>query len=166
MKIIIAKKLVGTVGIITAIAAILLLYKGYTSATKPEVINTVYPLFSSGISWSPKVPVTLPPRSNYNPATSTLRGFEVVSLPTTSTQNIGATVEPLRNYYDQLLLQQGWHIDVKYQADGPGGSVWGFTKGSEVLIFSYTSTFLTQKPNTPEQCPCTVVFIIIGGQLS
>jgi hypothetical protein len=138
-----------------------------TIATKitSHTIESVYPLFSDGISWSPKVAVNLPARSLYNPTKQTIVGYQVTSLPTASTEDIGGTVEPLRNHYNQILLKDGWKIDINFHADGPGGSVWGFRKGDEVLILSYTSTFFNNQPDAPAQCPCTVVFTIIGGTL-
>jgi hypothetical protein len=136
-----------------------------TTPANTTTIDAVYPLFSTGISWSPKISVSLPPRSNYNPTDQTIVGYQVTSLPTASTEDIGGTVEPLRNYYDQLLVKNGWSIATQFEADGAGGSLWGFTKGNDILIFSYTSTFMNQQPNQPEQCPCTIVFTIIGGTL-
>ncbi len=136
-----------------------------TETVSTVTINTVYPLFNEGISWSPKVAVHLPPQSLYNPTKQTIEGYQVTSLPTASTENIGGTVEPLRNYYNELLIKSGWRIDINFQADGPGGSVWGFRKGNEALILSYTSTFFNNQPGAPSQCPCTVVFTIIGGTL-
>jgi len=130
-----------------------------------DVIDAIYPIFSTDISWSPKVSVSLPPQSDYNPTKQTIVGQEVVSLPTASTEDIGGTVEPLRNYYDQLLVKAGWTIATNFEADGAGGSLWGFTKGNDILIFSYTSTFMNLQQGQPEQCPCTVVFTIIGGTL-
>lgn len=109
--------------------------------------------------------VSLPPNSNYNPTKRTIVGYQVSSLPTASTEDIGALVGPLRDYYDRLLLQKGWTINTKFQADGPGGSLWGFTKGSDILILSYTSNFMDREPNRPVRCPCTIVFTIIGGTL-
>ena len=129
------------------------------------VIDALYPLFSTGIAWSPKVSVSLPPRSDYNPTSQTIVGEEAMSLPTASTEDIGAMVEPFRNYYDQLLLQKGWNININFEADGPGGSLWGFTKGNDILILSYTSTFYNKQSDRPEQCPCTIVFTVIGGTL-
>jgi len=157
--------LFGSAGLIIGIAAVSLLFAGRAAAPAPDTIDAVYPLFGSGISWSPKVSITLPPLSDYNPATSTIVGYEVVSLPTAATSNIAGIAEPLRNYYDQLLVSQGWHINTNFEADGPGGSLWGFTKGKDILIFSFTSTFYNKQPNQPEQCPCSVVFTIIGGEL-
>jgi hypothetical protein len=136
-----------------------------TNADTGATIDAVYPLFNERISWSPKVAVSLPPRSNYNPLERTIVGYQVTSLPTASTENIGDTIEPLRNYYNEKLLPLGWRIQANFQADGPGGSVWGFRRGEEVLILSYTSTFFNNQPDTPSQCPCTVVFTIIGGTL-
>lgn len=148
------------------VAAVSFLFAGRAAAPTHDTIDAVYPLFSTGMSWSPKVSVSLPPRSDYNPATSTITGYEVVSLPTAATDNIAGIAEPLRDYYDRLLVTNGWHIDIKFEADGPGGSLWGFTKGNQILIFSYISTFYNQQPNQPEQCPCSIVFTIIGGELT
>jgi len=159
------KLMCAIVGLVLGFAAISFIYAWHGEAPAQDTIDAVYPLFSSGISWSPKVSVSLPPRSDYNPATSTIVGYEVVSLPTAPTGNIAGIAEPLRNYYDQLLVSKGWHINTSFEADGPGGSLWGFTKDKDVLIFSYASTFYNQQPNTPEQCPCSIVFTIIGGTL-
>ena len=134
-------------------------------AVASSIIDAMYPLFNTGISWTAKESVSLPPRSSYNPTNQIIEGYQVTSLPTASTEDIGATVEPLRNYYDQLLLKNGWTIDINFEADGAGGSLWGFTKGNDILILSYTSTFMNSQPNTPAQCPCTIVFTIIGGTL-
>jgi len=135
------------------------------SATDTDILNAAYPLYGTGISWGAEVPVTLPPHSDYNPATTTFIGYQVSSLPTPTTNDIAAVTEPLRDYYDKMLLAAGWNIDTNFEADGPGGSIWGYTKGKDVLIFSYNSLFLNQQPNQPEQCPCTVNFIILGGEL-
>lgn len=135
------------------------------AAIPQETIYAVYPLYSAGISWSPKVRVSLPPHSMYNPTGKIISGYQATSLPTASTDDIGALVGPLRHSYDQLLLKKGWAIDTNFEADGPGGSLWGFTKGNEILILSYTSTFYNDQPGVPEECPCTVVFTIIGGTL-
>lgn len=134
-------------------------------ASNTGVIGSLYPLFSTGITWTSQVSVSLPPLSNYNPTTQTIVGEQVTSLPTASTADIGAIVGPMRDYYDRVLLEKGWVIDIKFEADGAGGSLWGFTKGNDVLILSYTSTALYQDPNAPKQCPCTLVFTIIGGTL-
>jgi hypothetical protein len=154
-----------TASVATTVATSTIATTSKVVAATPGVIDAVYPLFASGISWSNKVSVSLPPRSNYNPTDQTIEGYQVTSLPTASTEDIGATVEPLRNYYDQLLIKNGWTINNNFEADGAGGSLWGFTKGSDILILSYTSTFMNNQPNTPSQCPCTIVFTIIGGSL-
>jgi hypothetical protein len=130
-----------------------------------DVIDAVYPLFSTGITWSPKVSVSLPPKSDYNPTDKIIDGYQVSSYPTASTEDIGGVVGPMRDYYDRLLLQKGWTMDTKFEADGPGGSLWGFTKAGDILILSYTSTFMDIEPGRPNRCPCTVVFTIIGGSL-
>ena len=156
---------VGAAGLVLCITVIFFLYTGYRTAPAPTVIDAIYPLYAGGLTWSPKLAVTLPPKSSYNPTKQKIVGYQVSSLPTPSTNDISSVVEPLRNQYDYLLLKEGWYMDTNYEADGPGGSLWGFTKGNKVLIFSYTSTFLNQQPHTPEQCPCTVVFTIIGGEL-
>ena len=185
MKLTWQKALCGIAGLVVGLAGGILLHVTQTATTlaaapmatstlattstvvaeAPSVIDAVYPLFSGNISWTNKVSVSLPPRSNYNPTNQTIEGYQVTSLPTASTGDIGATIEPLRNYYDQVLIKNGWKINNDFEADGAGGSLWGFTKGNDILILSYTSTFMNSQPNQPEQCPCTIVFTIIGGTL-
>lgn len=154
----------GLAGLAVGIIAVSLFVAG-RDAPAPDPINDVYPLFRIGISWSPKVQVEVPPRSNYNPTGQTIVGYQITSLPTASTVDIGATVGPMRDYYDRVLLQKGWSINPKFQADGPGGSLWGFTKDDDVLILSYTSSAIDAEHSRPKRCPCTIVFTIIGGTL-
>ncbi len=161
----VGKVVCGIAGLLVGVFAVVFLFSTHTSVSNQDVIDAVYPLFSDGLSWSPKVSVNVPPHSDYNSTGQAIVGYEAVSLPTASTGDIGAVVEPLRNYYDQLLVKSGWTIDPQFEADGPGGSLWGFAKGNDILILSYTSTFMNQQQGQPRQCPCTIVFTIIGGTL-
>jgi len=155
----------GAAGLLAGFLSVLSVQAMHSAAADADVIDAVYPLFSAGINWSPKVSVSVPPKSDYNPTDRAIVGYQVTSYPTASTEDIGGVVGPLRDYYDRLLVGGGWTIDTNFEADGPGGSLWGFTKGDKILILSYTSTFMDQEPNTPERCPCTIVFTIIGGEL-
>lgn len=154
----------GVAGLVIGLSAVIF-FAAQSRANDAAVIDTVYPLFDAGIRWTSKVSVTLPPLSSYNPINRTIEGYQVTSLPTESTTDVGAVVGPMRHYYDLLLLQKGWTMDTKFEADGPGGSLWGFTKGDDILILSYTSTFLNTDTGQPVRCPCTVVFTILGGTL-
>ncbi len=133
------------------------------TATGEDAFQSVYPLYDTNIVWDAKVALSVPPHTATNPTNSTIRGYEIESELTATTSEISAFTEPFRDYYDRVLLAKGWAIDPTFQADGPGASIWGFTRGTEILIFSYTPTFLVDHPNEPVQCPCKITFSILGG---
>lgn len=78
-----------------------------------------------------------------------------LSATTTTSQ---ATLPHFENTKD--LERLGYKPDMSLSADGPGSSVWGYTKtenGDEsVILFSYNTQPSSSNPNEPLQfnCPC------------
>jgi hypothetical protein len=160
------KYLFGAIAIaVLAIIAVAWATSNKGPSAETEVLHAAYPLYAQGIVWGQEVPLSVPPHVATNPTDQTIVGNLITSLQTATTTDVAAITEPLRTYYDKMLLGNGWSIKTAYQANGPGSAVWGYTKGNDVLIFSYTSTFLDQFVNQPVQCPCTVGFSILGGSL-
>jgi len=163
----ISKKSIASAVILVIAVAIGVAYLTH-SQTPPaadEVLHAAYPLYAQGITWQDEAPLSVPPHIATNPTDQTIVGNVVSSLPTATTTNIASITEPFRDFYDKILVANGWSITPKYEAGGPGSAAWGYTKGNNVLIFNYQSTFLNQQPNQPEQCPCTIEFSILGGKL-
>jgi hypothetical protein len=136
-----------------------------TPATAEAAIASVYPLYTHHITFGEQVRLSVPPKTGTNPTDNTISGYLITSDSTATTTDISSISEPFRMFYDKKLIKKGWSINPKFQADGPGASIWGFTKGKEVVIFAFTTTFLGTKPNQPVECPCTLVFTILGGLL-
>jgi putative hemolysin len=69
------------------------------------------------------------------------------------------------------LESQGFKADPSMSADGPGSSVWGYSKGSgentQVVIFSYEVKPTSSNPNEPLQfnCPCNATVSIFVSDL-
>ena len=132
-------------------------------ASEEDAIAAVYPLYTHSIVWTDAVRLSVPPHTSTNPTKHTINGYVLSSKPTATTTDISSITEHFRNYYDEKLLEDGWSIDPTYQSDAPGASVWGFSRGKEVVIFSFTPTFLNKKPGSVGHCPCTIRFDILGG---
>jgi len=160
------KAIIGAVLLVVIVAVVVAMLTSHTGPPQSEeVLHAAYPLYAQGIVWNDEVPLSVPPRVATNPTDQTIIGNVVTSIPTATTTNVASVTEPFRDFYDKALIANGWSIAPKYQADGPGSSVWGYTKDQNILIFSYQSTFLDQKPDQPVRCPCTLQFSILGGTL-
>ncbi|MEI6529020.1 MAG: MliC family protein [Candidatus Falkowbacteria bacterium] len=68
-------------------------------------------------------------------------------------------------YYDNQLTANGWGKNKDYVADGPGTSIWAYTKGSKIIVLSYTSEELNPSTNRPFSCPCQMTFSIFYGEI-
>lgn len=68
----------------------------------------------------------------------------------------------------QELKSMGYEENMNLSADGPGSSTWGYTKGNNMVIFSYKTTPSTNNPNEPLEfdCPCDVSVSVFTGTTS
>lgn len=68
----------------------------------------------------------------------------------------------------KLLESMGYTLNQNLSADGPGSSMWGYTKGNKVITYSYKTAPTSSSPNEPLSfdCPCQVSVSVFTGTLS
>lgn len=67
----------------------------------------------------------------------------------------GLSIEGYRNALPEKLARTGWILDLRFDADGPSGTHWGYRKpegdGLRFLIFSATQSDCTSEGDSPER---------------
>jgi len=129
------------------------------SSTTPEknnLVSDIYPLYSN-LLWNNEIATTT------NMFGLQFSGFGIDTRYITD-DKYNKLDPSFREYYDTKLTAKGWVQNKDYDADGAGSSVWGYTKGKDVIILSYHSTAINQKPNEPLSCPCNMTFYIFSGE--
>ena len=134
-------------------------YQGTCSvgeSKKHNLAADLYPLYSK-LSWNKETATTTDIFGLH------LSGFEIDSQSINDAKYFQSNIS-FKKYYDNKLLTSGWALNKDYEADGAGSSVWAYTKGSEMIILSYNSEAINQKPNEPLSCPCNMTFSIFSGE--
>lgn len=116
----------------------------------------LYPLYSN-LSWEKE--------ENYYDKHYKISGYKIISK-NISNEEYYKFEESFYNYYNKKLVSLGWFPDSKYQADGAGSSVLGYTKGDNIIILSHSSQSINPVDNQPFDCPCNMTFSIFSGNLN
>lgn len=119
--------------------------------------NVIYPLYPN-LSWNTESATTTVAFGMY------LTGSRINSNPISDT-TYDNLISLFNNYYDTQLTAAGWEINKDYVADGPGTSIWAYTKGSKIIVLSYVSDELNPSKNKPFSCPCKMTFSIFSGEI-
>lgn len=132
-------------------------------ATLPDLQNSdklesvIYPLYPD-LSWNKEAATTTVAFGMY------LTGSRITSntIGDTAQDNI---ISLFDSYYDTQLTAAAWEKNKDYVADGPGTSIWAYTKGSKIIVLSYVSEELDPSTNKPFSCPCKMTFSIFSGEI-
>lgn len=134
-------------GVIIAATVWFVSYRFHSINTSNTFNNTNASVFSEVKKWLPTATWSNPV-SNQN--SETLKG----TLKTSPSQ-----IQSLRSS-SQHLTTEGYKEDNSIAADGPGSSVWGYTKTQDgkttTITFSFSVAPSSSNPNEPLQfnCPC------------
>lgn len=74
----------------------------------------------------------------------------------------------INHFEDNKALEvMGYKPNMNVSADGPGSSMWGYTKGNSIILYSYKTTPTNTSPNEPLSfdCPCKITVSIFEGTL-
>lgn len=102
-----------------------------------------------------------------------LEGTEQVSNPIRNpTNKFDDTSKLIEQFYEefekQIQVDTSWNEVLSLQADGPGSSQTGYRRTNdsgreEYIIFSYHTEYEREVPDSPNECPCSIVFKIFKG---
>lgn len=130
-----------------------------SSLQQSSVTPTLSPetsLLVDAAVWYPSAPWTEPKSDTQQTFYGELSGESIEATVTSQTASLP--------HFEQVntLQTMGFLPDNNLAADGPGSSVWGYTKESnsqkQVMTFSYKTRPTNSNPNEPLQfsCPCQV----------
>lgn len=131
-----------------------------TPTNVPQVVKS--PIFNKLPSWLPSAKWSSPKSTTQTIGEISYEGQE-------ETSTIETKIPSLNNFEDPKFLESlGFKEDLSFAASGPGGNAWGYknSKTNQVVIFSYSTTPTSLKPNEPVQfnCPCQMqVSVFVGS---
>lgn len=121
-------------------------------------------IFSQLATWLPGATFGLPKKTTEETSYGKMKGESLSGFTMSET----ASMEHFEN--PDYMQELGYAPDNNLSADGPGSSVWGYSKETngkkEVVLFSYETKPSDSDPNTPLQfnCPCnTDVKVFVGN---
>lgn len=128
-------------------------------STSPELI------IQSVTSGLPNATWSTPATASETTGEGQLSGLE--STTQISTEN------PMLTHFEnaQKLKEMGFSVDNDLMADGPGSSMWGYSKNDngekQYVIISYKTQPTSSNPNAPLEfnCPCTVDVSVFASNL-
>ncbi len=127
-----------------------------TTTTPSPSISPETSLLVDAAVWYPSAPWSEPSSATEQTAMGNLTGESISATVTSPTASI-----PHFEMASQLEAK-GFTPDINLAADGPGSSMWGYSKTengmTQIMLFSYKAQPTNSNPNEPLQfdCPCKV----------
>ncbi len=143
---------------ITLIILIAFIIAGYLYLQKNKEVshNQLNKIISNASQYNWLNPYSISKKTPYG----FLEGREVTAQTMSDTPYVS-------NFEDKArLTSEGFQEDINLNADGPGGSTWGYIKKNEdksqIIILLYTVTPSSSNSNEPLQfdCPCSIVLSV------
>lgn len=127
------------------------------------VVNTS--VFSEAEEWVPEVVWSKPKSASEQVYYGTVKGTEISGTLVNKDGYIEHFEEPA------VLEKQGYKEDLNLSADGPGSSLWGYTKEvgkdqMQIVTFSYTNEDMYESSEGPltADCPCTLTLSVFVSE--
>ncbi|MDO8510391.1 MAG: hypothetical protein Q7S15_02090 [bacterium] len=134
--------------------------KTINNESEEALLSEVQPLYN-GVQWYPSSEASLN-AGDYG-LQKALVGFRIVSEPITNIDDYSQVVVPFYEFYDNQLMKKGWSEAGALTADGPSGSVWGYSKGGmHIILESMAKQIIVA--DGPFSCPCDVTLSIFVGR--
>lgn len=111
-------------------------------------------IFSQMATWLPNATFGLPKETTEATGEGEFSGESLSGFTMSETASMD-------HFEDEAYMESlGYTLDNNLSADGPGSSVWGYSKDvngkKQIVLFSYETKPSDSDPNTPLQfnCPC------------
>lgn len=155
--------------IILVFAGYIFFFTDFISFNKQVDESKVKPIdtsvFEEAESWVPEVVWSKPKAGSEKMYYGTAKGVKIVG----TLVNREGTVDHFED--PKILKRLGYKEDLNLSADGPGSSMWGYSKENangmmEIVTFSYDNKDMYESSDGPlvSECPCTLILTVFVSE--